>query len=499
MPANSPETSMTFDFSPGSTAAAQPESSAPSTTSRLPKSTDAADVPPDDRGPSHIQAVDQLHQACGVYTLPAVAGRILDQVGWSADSDLSKARLLEPAAGAGEFVLRAAIRLVDSYRNRGIEPRARQLRTRITAFELHPGAAGEARQRVREALRCHGLHHRTASACSTAWIRNADFLLSDPPIKPYTHVVGNPPYLRWSKVPKALRSDYQRCLPPEAARGDIFLPFLDRSLALLGLNGRIGFLCADRWLYMAFAERFRLKWLPRLEVLANDPIPAATAFDRPVAAYPTVLIAAKRRTPRRCSPALAPSKGRTLEELGCTIRVGPALGHTPAFVLERGEQDVEAELLHPWLDSTELPEGAVEWKGRQVISVFDDRGRLREIKDFPLLAQRLRRFEPELRGRSIVKNGAPWYRTIDRLRPLDWQAPKLLIPGLAKSPQVALDRSGAVPSNGVYAVFPPEGQTGAIRDRLRDGRLAAALDGIAPTLRNGYVRCYKHFLLKIRV
>lgn len=243
----------------------------------------------------------------------------------------------------------------------------------------------------------------------------------------------------------------------------------------------------------------RLKWLPRLEILSNDPIPAAAAFDRPVAAYPTVLIAAKRRTPRRHKPAPAPSGGQTLKELGCTIRVGPALGHTPAFVLQRGKQDVEEELLHPWLDSTELLEGDVIWKGRRVISVFDDRGRLREIRDFPLLDRRLRRFEPKLRERSIVRNGAPWYRTIDRLRPADWQAPKLLIPGLARVPRVAIDRSGVVPSNGVYAVFPPEGEIEAIHDRLRNGRLAAALNGIAPTLRNGYVRCYKHFLLKIRV
>jgi len=434
-----------------------------------------------------------------VYTLPAVAGTILDQVGWRPGSDLSKARLLEPSAGTGEFVVQAAIRLVDSYRKHGVEPRARHLRARVTAFELHPGAAREARQRVREALRNHDVHHRTAAACSNAWVRTADFLLSEAPPAPYTHVVGNPPYIRWSKVPTPLKSLYEQRLPAETARGDLFLPFLDLSFDLLAPDGRCGFLCADRWLYMAFAERFRAKWLPRLKILSNDPIPAAAAFDRPVAAYPTLLIAAKRRTPRRQNPAPRHSGGQTLEELGCTIRVGPALGHTPAFVLDPGELDVEDELLHPWLDSTELLDGAIEWKGRRVISVFDGRGRLREIRELPLLERRLRRFEAKLRERSIVRNGAPWYRTIDRLRPADWQAPKLLIPGLARIPRAAVDRSGVVPSNGVYAVFPPEGETDAVYDHLRDGRLAAALNGIAPTLRNGYVRCYKHFLLKIRV
>lgn len=417
-----------------------------------------------------------------MYTQPEVAGGILDEVGWHADSDLSEARLLEPAAGAGEFVVQAAIRLVDSYRTRGIEPRARQLRTRITAFELHPGAAREARLRAREALRAHGLHHRTASACSTAWIRNADFLLSDPPPKPYSHVVGNPPYIRWSKVPAPLKSCYEERLPAETARGDLFLPFLDRSFDLLAPDGRCGFLCADRWLYMAFAERFRLKWLPRLKIISNAPITATAAFDRPVAAYPTILLAARCRTPRRYNPVPVRFGGQTLEELGCTIRVGPALGHTPAFVLKPGEHDVEEGILHPWLDSTEILEGGIKWKGRRVASLFDDQGRLRELRDFPLLERRLRRFDRKLRERAIVRNGAPWYRTIDRLRPADWQAPKLLIPGLARIPRVAVDRSGVVPSNGVYAVFPPKGEADAVYDRLRDGRLADALEGIAAPL-----------------
>lgn len=242
-----------------------------------------------------------------MYTLPAVAGTILDQVGWRPGSDLSKARLLEPSAGTGEFVVQAAIRLVDSYRKHGVEPRARHLRARVTAFELHPGAAREARQRVREALRNHDVHHRTAAACSNAWVRTADFLLSEAPPAPYTHVVGNPPYIRWSKVPTPLKSLYEQRLPAEVARGDLFLPFLDRSFDLLAPDGRCGFLCADRWLYMAFAERFRAKWLPRLKILSNDPIPAAAAFDRPVAAL--------SHTPDRSQAANAP----------------PAKPGTPAF------------------------------------------------------------------------------------------------------------------------------------------------------------------------
>ena len=461
--------------------------------------TDPGSARSDAPDPRHAEAVDQLHRTCGVYTLPKVAGRILDQVGWRSASDLTKARLLEPAAGAGEFVLQAAIRLVKSYRDRGTEPRVRHLRSRITAFEIHSDAAREARYRVRDALQRIDVHHKTAAACSAAWIKNADFLLSKAPSTPYTHVVGNPPYLRWSKVPAQLRSLYEEILPAEMARGDLFLPFLDRSLELLSTGGRCGILCSDRWLYMAFGAHFRAKWLSRLTIASNEPLGAAGAFDRRVEAYPTILIATKRRAPQPRAPAVVLQSGETLEELGCTIKVGPALGHTLAFVLQPDEHDIEPELLHPWLDSSEILEGTVEWRGRRVIALFDNNGELAELDRFPRLESRLRRFAPKLRERSIVMKGGVWYRTIDRVRAADWRPPKLLVPGLARVPRVAIDRSGAVPSHGVYAIFPPPERVDVVYERLYAGRLASALNGVAPLLKRNYVRCYKHFLAQIRV
>ena len=348
-------------------------------------------------------------------------------------------------------------------------------------------------------LRRLEIHHKTAAACAAAWIRTSDFLVSAPPARPYSHVVGNPPYIRWFKIPTPLKSVYEERLPSAMARGDLFLPFLDRSLDLLEAGGKCGILCSDRWLYMAFAKGFRDKWLSRLTIHSNEGIDATEAFSSPVATYPSILVATKRRAASTQAPAVVRRAGQTLADLGCTIRVGPALGHTPAFVLGPAEAEVETELLHPWVDSSEILDGSVEWRGRRVIAMFDDNGHLAELKRLPRLEHRLRRFAPKLKARSIVKNGAVWYRTIDRVRPADWASPKLLIPGLAKVPRVAIDRSGAIPSHGVYAVFPPPDEVDAVYARLGEGKLAAALEGIAPKLKRGYVRCYKHFLAKIEL
>ena len=445
------------------------------------------------------QSIDDLHRVCGVYTMPVVASRILDAVGWRAEADLSRYRLLEPSAGSGEFVVQAAERLIASCRSRRIKPTIQLLGPRITAFELHTLAATGARRRVHVALQANGVHHSTASACAAAWIRNADFLLSKTAGPGHTHVVGNPPYIRWSKIPSFLRSRYEERLPRHLTRGDLFLPFLDRSFDLLEPNGKCGFLCSDRWLYMAFAERFRQKWLPWLDILSNDPVNAAEVFDRRVATYPTMLIASRRATKKTSRPTATNSSGLTLEELQYVIKAGPALGHTPAFVIGPDEDDVEPELLRPWIDAPEILEGSIEWEGRRVVTMFDNRGNLLNLQAYPRLSRRLKIVSAELTKRYIVQNGAPWYRTIDRVRAIDWLPPKLLVPELAKTPRVALDRSGAVPSHGVYAIFAPRGRIEDLYETLRDGGLARALDGIAPRLKGNYTRCYKRFLSRIRI
>lgn len=440
-----------------------------------------------------------LHRRCGVYTKPEVVRRILDAIGWRSSTNLSKMRLLEPAAGDGVFVVEAARRLVAACVRHGIELKAHALLARINAFELHPREAQLARSRVVDALRAAGVHHRTAEACARSWVVNADFLLAELPSEGFTHAVGNPPYVRWSKIPSDLKAEYDRRLPREMTGGDLFLPFLDRALESLGTNGRCGFLCSDRWRFMAFAEGFRKKWLSFLDIKSERALPAADAFVEDVDSYPTILVASKRPANEQKPPVVIIKRGKTLEELGCVVRVGPALGHTPAYVLDPDEYDVEPKLLRPWIDGSEISEGAIAWRGRRVVVMYGKDGKLIDPKRFLLLKVRLERFRKQLKQRSIVINGAPWFRPIDRVLGADWARPKLLIPELAKVPRVTIDRSGAIPSHGVYAIFAPNDNVDALYEKLRDGKLAAALDGIAPKVKGGYVRCYRRFLLMVRV
>ena len=110
----------------------------------------------------------------------------------------------------------------------------------------------------------------------------------------------------------------------------------------------------------------------------------------------------------------------------------------------------------PWVDGSEIFEGKVIWSGRRVIGMYGEDGLLRDLTKFPKLAARLGRHSKALKRRSIVINGAPWFRPIDRVRASDWSRPKLLVPELAKIPRLALDLHGRIPSHGVYAIFAPD-------------------------------------------
>ncbi|HYK18871.1 MAG TPA: hypothetical protein VEV37_12660 [Bryobacteraceae bacterium] len=289
---------------------------------------------------------------------------------------------------------------------------------------------------------------------------------------------------------------WQRDKPVAA---DLFIPFLDRSLELLATDGRCGFICSDRWRFMAFAEAFRTKWLPRLKIVQQETFLAADAFLRDIDSYPHVLVAVKRETKTKLIAAPAVTKSKTLTELGCSVKVGPALGCTPAFVLEPGEDDVETELLWPWVDGTDVQEGAVIFAGRRVVAMYGDDGKLVNLDCFPFLKSRLERYQEKLKAQSIVRAGAPWFRPIDRVRVCDWKRPKLLVPEIAKVPRLAIDRAGMIPSHGVYAIFAPGDDVDGLYDRLCGGKLAGALNGIAPRVKGGYVRCYRRFLLEIPI
>jgi len=449
--------------------------------------------------------IADLHARCGIYTRSDTVTWFLNQIGWVDEADLATTTLLEPSAGDGAFLVEAIHRLCRSFHLRNRPTTYKALADRITAFEIHHHEAAKARHRAIETLSTHGIAEPTAHRLAAKWIQAGDFLATDFGGQRFTHVASNPPYIRWSHIPTAFRTKYEKCLPRCIAKGDLCLAFLGKCLNLLAHDGRLGFLCSDRWLYAAYGEDFRRTVMPSFQIETSSTATSRDVFEADVSTYPIKLIVSRSRR-RRHRPGrreranalrnyASLRKGRlTLKEAGFQVRVGPALGMERIFTGLREALDVEDELLRPYLKPRDLSETAVEWSGCFVICMHDDAGKLRNLADFPRLSTHLHRHRQDLEKRSIIKTGTPWYRPIDRVLARPWSRPKLLLPEMTASPRAVLDTQGRVPSHGIYAIFDPDDDITRLASAVDPQALRTTLEAFAPQLRGRVFRCYKKFI-----
>ena len=251
-------------------------------------------------------------------------------------------------AGHGEFVVQAGKRVIASLRARRIEPTIRTLRPRIAAFELHADAVSEASRRVRAVLREAGVRRSTAAACATAWIRNADFLLSEktggeiharrrqPAVRSLVENTGAPE-IDLRRTPSTTRRARRSVHP-------VPRPFARPSRTGRKMRASSVPTGGSTWPSPNVFDGTGCHGSTFTRTIRWEP---AQVFDRRVDAYPTILVASKRSTRRRRELLARTNAGRTLEDLGCEIKAGPALGHTPAFVLGPDEEGRRAGASFP--------------------------------------------------------------------------------------------------------------------------------------------------------
>lgn len=455
---------------------------------------------------STIQAIQMLHSKCAVYTSPLAAERLLDLAGWASNTDLRSATLLEPCVGEGAILLEGVRRLIQSFRSRGIPLRTAALKSRIKGFEFHAATAARTRRATYELLVSEGLTESAARTLSDYWISRSDFLLSEP--GKATHIAANPPYLRWSKIPPRLSIEYRHALEPSVTNGDLSVAFLDRMLSWATPEGCVSALVNDRWMFTQYGEKFlhdrvvNGEW--RLEVVDDRP---TNAFVKKIGAYSAIVrirrrsnTAPKSRSPRRSWRKvhldLLAAYG-PLSEAGCAVRVGPALGAGYTFLVNRGSDlGIEKQLLRPFVDRDQLGQACVVQSNTLAAVPFDNRGRQISLADWPGYAEWIGQYKLTLTERSCVRQGRPWWRTIDAVGPQWDRRPKLLIPELCKTPFASLDTRGSLPAHSIYAVWPTEWPIAALQRVLNAGLLELTAQALAPKVGQGWFRFYKRFLVQ---
>jgi len=480
-----------------------------------------------------------------IHTRPEVVEFILDLVGWKQGSIHGTERLLEPSAGHGDFLIPAARRLLESHPSMPLA----QLRERIIATEVSASAAEVCRERLVELAMELGRTPQDAACLSKAWVRQADFLTHDL-AQGFTHIVGNPPYLRLEALPKTLLSLYRTLWTSLYDRADLYVAFIEKSLSLLASEGRLGFICADRWMRNRYGKILRERVSSGFHLEINVDFTGCPAFLSEVDAYPSVFTIrkgsgvstrtfskpeisrpaltelAQRLTSPICDPAIHEAKGVVkgdrpwvlnqtdktvvlrdleeryplLEDAGCKVGIGVATGADAIFIGPESKLDVEEDRKLPLIGTADIQSGQVVWSGNWVLNPFEPDGSLAPLSKYPRFERYVRGHEAALKARNVaIRNPNAWYRTIDRIQADLIHTPKLLIPDIKGSAHVVVDLGGRYPHHNLYFILPGEWPIHALAAVLRSRIAYAFVELYCPPLRSGFLRFQAQYLRRIRL
>lgn len=488
-----------------------------------------------------------------VFTRSEVVEFILDLTGYTADQPLHAKRLLEPSFGAGDFLLPAIGRLLDSWKslNAPGSP-VEDLRDAIRAVELHRHTFLSTHAAVVSFLVKQGISTKSATELANSWLVQDDFLLTSLKGR-FDFVVGNPPYVRQELIPAALLSQYRNRYHTMYDRADLYIPFMERSLSLLAPKGHLGFICSDRWMknryggpLRSFVDgQYHLKMYvdmvdtpafhsdviayPAITVISRE-VPGTTRIAHRPAINPAVLhmladelkaqtlvkgsqaVRELARVTNGAEPWLLESSDQmalmrrlekrfpTLEEAGCAVGIGVATGADKAFIGDFEALDVEPDRKLPLVMTKDIVSGEVRWRGQGVINPFAESGGLVNLRDYPRLHKYLEDRREVIAGRHCAQKAPQnWYRTIDRITPALASKPKLLVPDIKGEANIVFEEGKFYPHHNLYFVISEDWDLRALQAVLLSSLTRLFVATYSTKMRGGYLRFQAQYLRRIRI
>lgn len=515
---------------------------------------------PEFRAPDVSSALESLAaesevERGAVFTRPEVAAAILDLSGYTTDRPLHKLRLLEPSFGGGDFLLLAVERLLGAWLRDRVSTGAMpgDLHDAIRAVELHRESVETVRHRLIEMLHSAGIGSEDANALCHAWLIRDDFLLTSLPGE-FDVVVGNPPYVRQERIPAALLAEYRQRYCTLFDRADLYVPFYERALDLLAPGGRLGFICANRWVKNRYGGPLRAKISGGFALLHYIDMENVDAFHAEVIAYPAITVierphaARAHAAPTRVATIgsmqeglsamvdalqaemLAPGVGEVdlarggeapwllddlprlrllrrlesqfpaLEDAGCKVGIGVATGCDRVFIDDLDALPVEPARKLPLVMARDLVDGRIEWRGKGVLNPFEPDGSLADPERYPRFADYLQQHYQAIAGRHVAsRSGEGWYRTIDRIYPELVQQPKLLVPDIKGEAVFVLDEGSYYPHHNLYYITARDWDLRALRCVLRSSLSVMIVATYCTRMAGGFLRFQAQYLRRLRL
>ncbi len=485
---------------------------------------------------------------------------MLDLAGYDPGKDLGGQTLIEPAVGAGAFLLLVIERLLESARRFGRS--FEDLDQAIRAYDIQRGNIKICRDRVRETLLHAGCPIDTAGRLADAWLVEQDFLLAgdllsgDVPDADY--VVGNPPYIRIEDLAESMGAEYRRRWVTMAGRADIYVGFIERGLRLLKRSGRLVFICADRWMRNQYGAGLRGLVSSGFAVRDVWVMHDVDAFESQVSAYPAIVAMGRepqgpavvidtdaRFGPQAAAPLTkwslsgagtastgpgfdahrlpgwfdgddmwpsgSPERLSLIEHLtnhfpplhdpatGTKVSIGVATGADQVFVVQ-GVPDVEPDRILRLSMTSDLRSGTFRWSGHHLVDPWGPDGRLVDLAEYPRLAAHLAGGNGAVRDRFVAKKyPASWFRTIDKVDHTLTGKPKLLLQDMRSEINPVLEPGGHYPHHNLYYVTSDKFDMEVLGGLLLSRVAQAFVEAYAVRMRGGTLRFQAQYLKKIRV
>jgi len=218
-------------------------------------------------------------------------------------------RILDPACGAGAFLIEAARMLITQQATDPAHASAEELLARVKrslfGIDIDPAAVAQCRLQLARAIAGErsGVAdvERIAEELTTN-VLHADALLDDLPSDfadgSFDLVLGNPPYVNIRQLVKQQGADYVRRLRERFATAtghfDLYVPFVERAFDLLRDGGQCAFIMPNKIAGLGYAAQCRLMLLEQTQLDLIVDLSQSRVFSQ-AGVYPWIVAWTKRK------------------------------------------------------------------------------------------------------------------------------------------------------------------------------------------------------------
>ncbi len=488
-----------------------------------------------------------------VFTQRWVVEWILDLAGYTADTRLHELVIVEPSCGSGAFLIPMVERLLESCAADSISIAA--LGAAVWACDTHLPSVEKARKQVRALLVRHGLSRSRSKQLALQWIHHADYLLgSDVPKADI--VVGNPPYVRHDDIPAHLVGQYRSSWTTMKGRCDLYVPFFQCSLETLKEEGKLVFICADRWMRNQYGTELRKLLHRHFSVDAMIRLHGVDAFESDVDAYPAITIMRNgsqkngviaechsffgEKHVKKTSRAIRSRRVKTKPEaasvahfddwfgpeawpegsakeisaisrweqsleplqdhLGRTrVGIGVASGSDKVFVAKDKAPKIEKQRLLPLIMSKHISTGKLKWSPTWLVNPWNGDTAI-DLLAWPKTARYLESHRQTLVTRHVAKkNPNKWFRTIDKVNPRLLGRPKILFADMKSRMTPVVDNGLYYPHHNLYWITSEVWEMEVLAGLLLSDQAELFVRAYCVKMRGGTLRMQAQYLRKIRV